>query len=505
MREYKAGIYLRLSHEDIQENNSIEAQRMITTEYAIKHKYNIIEEYVDNGYSGMIDSRPGLNRMIVDITTNKINMVIVKDISRLTRNKNKTGYYTEIFFPDNDIRFISVTEMIDSGERYEIDDSIMLRGIVNQFYVADISRKIKSVKTNKKKNGEYVEHFVPYGYKKDTEDKYKVLVDENVSKNVKLMFKMYLQGYSQGQIAKHLTLLGLDTPKKYKGHPVKINEWRNDTVGRILKDPFYTGQMIINKKVSDYRTKKIKNTPRENWILIQGKHEPLVSMEDYEKVQQMLKEKFNAPKQKYEYLLKGLVYCGHCKSQLQYKCRTRTKIRDKYLKEPQECWYYKCRMLYRFPSICNRGHTIQEKNLNTIVLESLKKRLSKFKIDKYTGEVIDTYKKNDSNYKLLEQYTKRSKKLETDVTALYNKKLEGMISIDSFREEYAKLKLEIKEIENKKSQLEEICETKEIKGKLKNIIVDFKNGKEFTNETIKQLIERIEVYEDMKIDIIYKV
>ena len=138
MREYKAGLYLRLSHEDIQENNSIEAQRVITTEYAIKHKYNIVDEYVDNGYSGMLDSRPALNRMIVDILTNKINMVIVKDISRLTRDKNKTGYYTEIFFPDNDIRFISVTEMIDSGDRYEIDDSIMLRGIVNQYYVEDV-------------------------------------------------------------------------------------------------------------------------------------------------------------------------------------------------------------------------------------------------------------------------------------------------------------------------------------------------------------------------------
>ncbi|MCI8547801.1 MAG: recombinase family protein, partial [Bacilli bacterium] len=93
MREYKAGIYLRLSHEDIQENNSIEAQRIITTEYAIKNKYNIVQEYVDNGYSGMLDSRPGLNEMIIDILTNKINMVIVKDISRLTRDKNKTGYY----------------------------------------------------------------------------------------------------------------------------------------------------------------------------------------------------------------------------------------------------------------------------------------------------------------------------------------------------------------------------------------------------------------------------
>lgn len=505
MREYKAGLYLRLSHEDMGENNSIEAQRMITTEYAIKHKYNIAQEYVDNGYSGMLDSRPELNRMIIDILTNRINMVIVKDISRLTRDKNKTGYYTEIFFPDNDIRFISVTEMIDSGERYEIDDSIMLRGIVNQYYVADISKKIKSVKTNKKNNGEYVENRVPYGYKKDTEDKYKVLIDENVSENVKLIFQMYIQGYSQGQIAKHLTSLGIDTPKKYKGQKVKINEWRNDTIGRILKDPFYTGQMIINKYVSDYRTKKTKKTPREKWILVQGKHEPLVSIEDYHTVQQILRDKFNEPKQEYNYLLKGLVYCGHCKSRLQYKYRTRTKVRDKYLENPQKCWYYKCRMVYRFPSICDRGHTIQEKKLNEIVLQSLKKRLSKFKIDEYTGKVIDDYKKNDANCKLLEQYRKRKNKLETEVTALYNKKLESMISVDNFKEQYTKLKIEMKEIESKILQLEETCNTEDIDEKIKDIIIDFRNGKEFTNEVIKRLIERIEVYEDMKIDIIYKV
>jgi len=224
MREYRAGIYLRLSKEDIQENNSIEAQRTITTEYAIKNGFNVVAEYEDNGYSGMLNSRPSLDRMIVDIIRNKINMVIVKDISRLTRDKNKTGYYTEIFFPDNDVRFISVTELIDSGERYEIDDSIMLRGIVNQYYVADISKKIKSVKTNMKMNGNFVEHKVPYGYKKDDEDKYKLLIDENVSENVKLIFSMYLDGYTQGQIARHLTSLGIDTPKKYKGEKCKINE-----------------------------------------------------------------------------------------------------------------------------------------------------------------------------------------------------------------------------------------------------------------------------------------
>ena len=205
MKDYKAGIYLRLSKEDTNTNNSIEAQRDITLKYAKEHNINVINEYVDNGYSGIIDSRPALNKMIIDILRKKIDMVIVKDLSRLTRDKNKTGYYTEIFFPDNDVRLVSVTEFIDSGERYEIDDTIMLRGIMNQSYIEDTSKKIKVVKTNMKKKGKYVEKNVPYGYKKDENDKYKVIVDEDVADNVKLIFNMYLNGCTQGEIAKYLT------------------------------------------------------------------------------------------------------------------------------------------------------------------------------------------------------------------------------------------------------------------------------------------------------------
>ena len=198
---------------------------------------------------------------------------------------------------------------------------------------------------------------------------------------------MYLQGYSLGKIAKHLTSLGIDTAKMYKEGKAAINEWRSDSIGRILRDPFYTGQIVINKYVTDFRTKQCVKTPREKWILVQGKFEPLVSKEDYNLVQEMLESKATKSKEKYEYLLKGLVYCGHCKSRLQYKYRARTKIRDKVLDEPQKTWYYKCRMLYRFPSICNRGHTIQEKVLNKIVIENLTKRLSKIRIDEFTGKL----------------------------------------------------------------------------------------------------------------------
>ena len=380
MREYKAGVYLRLSHEDIGENNSIEAQRDITTGYAKKNGYTVAKEYIDNGYSGILESRPALNEMIIDIIRNKINMVIVKDLSRLTRDKNKTGYYTEIFFPDNDVRFISVTEYIDSGERYEIDDSIMLRGIINQSYLADISKKIKSVKTNLKKEGKYVEHYVPYGYKKSDEDKYKVVIDENVADNVKMIYQMTLEGISQGKIAKHLTAMGIDTPKAYKGQNVTINQWRNDSISRILKDPFYTGKMIINKAYSDYRTKKIIKTPKEEWIFLEETHEPIITQEDFDEVQRIF-ERVPKPKRIYEYLLRDLVYCGHCKARMQYKSITRTKVRGKTLpKEKMETrWYYKCRMLYRFPEICDRGHTIKEDTLNSMVLEFVKKRLSRNK------------------------------------------------------------------------------------------------------------------------------
>lgn len=155
MKKYKVAIYLRLSKEDIEANNSIDIQREITTKYAKEHGYNIVQEYIDNGYSGILASRPALDRLINDITRNKIDMVIVKDMSRLTRDKNLTSYYTEVFFPDNDVRLISVTEYIDTGERYEIDDIVALKGIVNQSYLEDISKKIKAVKTNLKKQGKY--------------------------------------------------------------------------------------------------------------------------------------------------------------------------------------------------------------------------------------------------------------------------------------------------------------------------------------------------------------
>lgn len=503
MKNYKAGIYLRLSKEDDNRNNSIDAQREITSNYARKYGFSIIKEYVDNGWSGILDSRPALNEMILDILHKRINMLIVKDLSRLTRDKNKTGYYTEIFFPDNDVRFISVNDYIDSGERYEIDDTIMLRGIVNQSYLADVSKKIKSVINNMKEQGMYVQYSAPYGYKKSDTEKHKLIIDEQVAGNVKKIFDMYAEGYSQGQIAKYLTSQGIDTPKKYKGFKVTINEWRNDSVGRILKDPVYRGALVINKFDSDYLTKKAKKTKSDDWKTIENTHEAIVDKELFDKVQSIRKNKYYEPKQTYQYLLRDLVRCGHCGNKMQYKNITRTKVHNKKLDNPQKWWYYKCRTVYRFPSICDKGHIISEKALNEIVIHSLNKKLQTIKSEIGLDKIKDEYKKSDSKYILLLKSKSQKQKIENDIRILYNKKIDEMITVEEFKEKYSILKEQENQINNELKQLEDECKHLISADQLLKIIKDFKTAENFDNNIMKMLINKIEVFEDRTVNIIF--
>ena len=503
MKNYKAGIYLRLSKEDNNINNSIEAQREITTQYAKKNSFDIVKEYIDNGYSGILDSRPALNEMISDILHKKINMVLVKDLSRLTRDKNKTGYYIEIFFPDNDIRFVSVNDYIDSGERYEIDDSIMFRGIINQSYLTDVSRKIKSVIDNMKKEGLYVQHYAPYGYKKSETEKHKLLIDEKVAENVRLIFKMYVEGFSQDKIAKKLTAMGVDTPKKYKGLKVAINEWRNDSISRILRDPTYIGALIINKYKSDYLTNKIIKTNKDEWKIIKNTHEPIIDKELFDRVQVLLNNNFHKPKKKYEYLLKDLVYCGHCGYKMQYKCIKRTKNHDKAVKNREKIWYYKCRTIYKFPNICNKGHTINEKDLNEIVIYSLNNKLQKLQLEKESNKIKYEYKKKNLKYSSLLKFKSLKQKIENHIKILYSKKLDQNISVEQFKEEYKVLKLKENKIVNKIKELEK--ENKNILSdkNISKIIEELKKAENFDNEMMKKLISKIEIFEDKKVNIIF--
>ena len=498
MKEYRAGIYLRLSREHAEENNSIEAQREITTNYAMKNGYKIVKEYADNGYSGILDSRPALDQMMIDISMGLINMVIVKDISRLTRNKNKTGWYTEIFFPDNDVRFISVTEFIDSGERYEIDDTIMLRGIANQYYITDISKKIRANKRAMKEEGQFVEHYAPYGYKKDKEDKHKILIDEDVADNIRNIYNMYIEGKTSTQIAEYLNSKKIKNPSRYMKLKNYTRKWSGEQINDILNNPFYIGNTIMNKYETNYLTKKcVKNKNKDSWIIKENTHEPIIDKKIYDKVQEIKKNKKGRKSLKHQYLLRDLVYCGHCKRKYQYKVyRSYDKKRFLY-----DSAGFNCSLLYK--KKCNNKTYIKEKDLNEIVKNEVIKRLSLIQVDETTNKIIDYYKESNDEIPKIKNYENEIERLERRKSVLYKKKCEKYITVEEFKTDYERAKEEIAKYKNLIEELNKDNSNKLDENEIREVVKKFKNGNYMSNDFLKDIINRIDVYSKNRIEIIF--
>jgi len=498
MKQYRAGIYLRLSKEQEGENNSIEAQREITTRYAFKKGYTIAKEYIDNGYSGILDTRPALNEMIIDITRGYINMVIVKDISRLTRNKNKTGWYTELFFPDNDVRFIAVTEFIDTGERYEIDDSIMLRGIANQYYIMDISKKVKANKKAMKESGKFIENSVPYGYKKRDTDKHQIMIDNKVAGIIIQIYDKYIEGETSSKIAEYLNHQKVKTPSQYKKMKNMSEHWQAEQINSILRNPFYMGNRIMNQYETDYRKKVCKkNTQRDKWIIKENTHEAIIPKWKYEKVQKIKQGKQGQKKVTYEFLLKDLVYCGECQKRLQYKIYK--KANEPFYKGASFC----CSVFYK--KRCRNSLYMKEKELNEIVKREVIKRLKQMEIEEMENKLLCDYKKSKENTKKEMMYRNKIEKLERRKKVLYEKKCEQYIGIQEFKIEFAKVKEEIKKYEGVLKSLKEVVEDKQQdKKRIEEIIENLKNGIGFTNELLKEVIHKVELYPKNRIAIFFK-
>ena len=476
-KNYKAGMYLRISKEDKEERNSISSQKAIIEKYAKEHNYNIFEEYIDNGYSGILSSRPALDKMMLDIIRKKINMVIVKDTSRLTRDKNLTSYFTDIFFPENDIRFISVTEYVDTGERYDIDDMIALKGIINQSYLEDISKKIKLVKTEFKKQGKFIENSVPYGYKKDENNKYQLIIDSEAANVIKEIFSLYLKGIKP-------------------------------FINRILANPVYTGRLPINKYCNDYKAKKTRVTPNDKLKFCENSHKAIISIEDFEKVKQKRASRVKNERTEYIYLLKDLVYCKNCGCKLTYKNNNPLRQNSKgvILGKKNESGRFVCEEHNRNKKLCKYSDIkINEKELNEIVLKQISKRLKEIQIEKY-GDLIE----NEISKSIPSKVNERKLKMELQnqekyFKILYTKKVEGIITEDEFLEKYNVYQNKINNLKEELNRLGENNKTKNLPKTINKLILDFSDTKKFNNVTIKKFVEKIEVNRNNEVDIFLKV
>ena len=469
--------------------------------------YKIVNEYVDNGYSGILNSRPELDKMIRDITLGKIDMLIVKDMSRLTRDKNLTSYFTDIFFPDNDVRLISVTEYVDTGERYEIDDAVALRGIVNQSYLEDISKKIKAVKTNLKNQGKFIEASVAYGYKKDNLDKRKIVIDEEVSSNIIEIFNLYIDGIGPVEIANRFNKRKIKTPSQYLNLKHQAQYWTKSMIARILDNPIYCGRLVTNKYYNDFKLKKTVANRKGNYQYISDTHQPIIAPKIFDKVQEMKKGTTKENQKEYVFLLRDLVYCKNCGRKMLYKNSNPMRI-DKYGKvtgAKNELGYFICAEHYRHQDICNEWIKIKENTLNEIVLKQISNKLKKLQLLKYANDV-EVYKE------IMDPEASECKKIKNEITRreadfkiLYSKKVEEIISEDEFVREYNLYKKRVTELKEKLDRLEEGKKSYNSKNDVEKLIIEFSEAKKFDNKILKKLVEKIEIGKDEEVNIILKV
>ena len=295
MKVWKAALYVRLSVEfNGKRGDSLETQRQIMEAYiALCPDIEIVGVYTDNGITGQHFERREFQRMLADAEAGKIDCIVVKDLSRLGRNAIDSGYYIEKYFPLHHIRFIAVNDQYDSEDAENSGNHIIvpLKNIINEAYAADISRKVRSQAHQAMQDGEFIGARPPFGYKKDPDNCHKLLVNEDTAPVVRQIFAWAADGVALNVIVKKLNEAGIVTPGYYLASVGIITnkklmgsgKWQTWTVAKILADEVYTGDMVQGKSVS-VRHRQTPTKP-EDWIVVRGTHEPLISRELFDQVQ----------------------------------------------------------------------------------------------------------------------------------------------------------------------------------------------------------------------------
>lgn len=435
---YKVGIYLRISNDDGDKNesDSIASQRSIVENYVDKHKDMIIhEEYVDDGYTGTNFDRPGFERMLRDIENKLIDCVVVKDLSRLGRNYVMTGYYLEQYFPMQSVRFVAVNDNYDSENSSSNDEFMMpIRNVFNAHYSKDISRKVKSALRAKQSAGEFIGAFTSYGYKKDPLDKHKLIIDEEAAMIVRRVFDMYNSGRGKISIATALNNEHIPCPseyKKIKGYAYRncnrleyTTYWTYSTIDRMLKNEIYIGTIVQNKTERKTVRGKAIAMSEEKWIKSEKKHEAIIDIQTWRITQELLKKRGRQLSLETNVgLFSGFIKCGDCGRMLA-KVKNRSKI------------YYVCGTYKRYSrKLCSR-HMMDEKFLEQLILQKLNAELAKLDDSDFVVEKREIRKANDiSLYKTkLDRIYRLKKECYEDYKAGLLTKKEYL----SYREDYSK-------------------------------------------------------------------
>ena len=501
-----ACMYLRLSREDgdSTESNSISNQRQIIKSYAKDNDFKVVAEYVDDGFSGSNFDRPKFKKMIQDLEEKKFKTIIVKDLSRFGRDYIESGKYLQKIFPEKGIRFISVNDNYDS-ENADVSDThliLPIRNFINDSYCRDISMKVKSSKEIKRKNGEFIGAFAPFGYKKDSKNKHKLVVDTEVSHIIERIFNMKIDGYSSKAIADFLNSIGCVTPSKHKensgdnhttGFIVKDSKWDAKMVNRIITNKVYIGVLEQGKtRKLNYKSKREVEVNEEDWIVINDSHKPIISKSIYALANKMMlrdvKQSADIP-----HILSGMLYCKDCGSSM---VRRKVKSKNGYN------IFYICSN-YNNKGDCTR-HSIKEDYLLDMTLFALKDYLKKY------NELLSQVNKLDVSKVTFnidfESLNSEKRKYERLRQSLYMDLEDELITSEEFERFRKNYLIKIREIEKqiatKKNILANLQEKMKKKDSLVSEIVPT-DLSSLNRLTIVSFIDRIEIGENNEINFVF--
>ncbi len=355
---YRTALYCRLSKDDEQigESTSIETQRLMLSRFCQENQLAIVDYYVDDGFSGLSYDRPDFQRMVEDIESGLIDLVITKDLSRLGRDYIMTGYLTDIYFNRMGVRYIAINDGIDTQR--DSNDIAPFKNIMNDMYAKDISRKIKSAKRQRAYQGMFISAQTPYGYLVDPNDHSHLVVDEAVADNVRLIFQLALEGNTLSQMASILHDRGIPIPGVHKAkmgesrfarHLMRSEDeqitWNTCTLAKLLHDPVYLGHMVNHKyEVISYKTKELRRVPKEEHIIVENTHEPIIDADTFEKVQDILAGRSHVHRHEFDNWLQGKVYCADCQKPM--------TLQIKVYKESKRP-IFRCIHSYKYPKECN--------------------------------------------------------------------------------------------------------------------------------------------------------
>ena len=509
-------LYERLSRDDEMqgESNSIVNQKRYLEEYAQAQGFKNIRHFTDDGYSGTNFKRPGFQEMIAAIEAGEIDVVCVKDLSRFGRDYLKVGFYTEIMFPEKGVRFIAINNSVDSANPMENDFTPFLN-IMNEWYAKDTSNKIRAIFRSRMQDGKRCSGAIPYGYKRDPEDKNHLLIDEEAAKVVRRIYQMVIDGMGSQAIANQLTADNVLIPSAYleqSEHGESRNHsyhdpcrWNCTAVSYILDKQEYMGHTVLGKTICEnFKTKKRRKARPDELIIFENTHEPIIDAETWHLVQKLRRRtRRKLANGSYSHRLSGLVYCADCGKRLSYASPQSQHRPDGKTYDADSS--FRCPTYKSMYGECTM-HYIKSSTLDKLVDEAVRK-VARYVLrneQAFLEQVrvltsADQKQTQSEDKKELVNIKKRIAELDNYIKRLYEGNASGKIPDRQFEKLMAQYDSEQQELEERVKEIEvsihEIQQESENGQQFVRLVQKYRDLTEIDQTALNEFIDKVVVHE----------